>query len=93
VTIGLSSSDTTEGTLSKSSLTFTAANWDTPQEVTVTGMDDEVDDGDMAYSILIAAAKSADPAYDGLDAIDIAVTNLDNDEPIFTMFMPIISRE
>ena len=31
VTIGLSSSDTTEGTVSPSSLTFTSANWDFPR--------------------------------------------------------------
>ena len=40
VTIGLSSSDTTEGTVSPSSLTFTSANWNIPQTVTVTGVDD-----------------------------------------------------
>ena len=38
VTIGLSLSDATEGTLSATSLTFTAANWNTPQTVTVTGL-------------------------------------------------------
>jgi len=34
VTIGLASSDVTEGTVSPSSLTFTPANWQTPQTVT-----------------------------------------------------------
>src|SRR5204862_7447248 len=33
VTIGLSSSDTTEGTVSPSSVTFTSANFDVPQTV------------------------------------------------------------
>ena len=46
VTIGLSSSDTTEGTVSPASLTFTGANWNTPQTVTVTGVDDLLADGD-----------------------------------------------
>jgi len=36
-TIGLSSSDTTEGTVSPAILTFTPVNWNVPQEVTVTG--------------------------------------------------------
>ena len=44
------SSDATEGTVSPAALTFTAANWNTAQTVTVTGVNDFLDDGDMAYS-------------------------------------------
>ena len=58
--MALSSSDPTEGTLSVSSLVFTSANWNTPQLVTVTGVDDAVDDGDLSYTILTAAAGSTD---------------------------------
>ncbi len=79
VTIGISSSDTTEGTVSTSSLTFTTANWSTPQTVTITGIDDTLDDGDIAYSIVTAAASSADAGYNGLNASDVSVTNTDND--------------
>ena len=46
VTIALSSSDTTEGTVLPASLTFTTANWNVAQTVTVTGVDDALDDGD-----------------------------------------------
>ena len=73
VTIALSSSDTTEGTVAPASLTFTPANWNTAQTVTVTGVDDDVVDGDVAYTILTAAAVSADAAYNGMDAADVAV--------------------
>ena len=45
VTLPLSSTDTSEGTVSPSSLTFTAANWNVPQTVTVVGVNDNVDDG------------------------------------------------
>ena len=79
VTIGLSSSDASEGSVSPSSVTFTAANWSTAQTVTVTGVDDAVDDGDVAYLAVTAAAVSADTGYNGLDAADVAVTNADND--------------
>jgi hypothetical protein len=79
VTIGLSSSNTAEGTVSPASLTFTAANWNTAQTVTLTGVDDFVDDGDIAYTILTAAATSADGNYDGLNPTDLSVTNTDND--------------
>ena len=40
VTIGLISSDTTEGTVNQASVTFTSDNWNTPQTVTITGVND-----------------------------------------------------
>jgi hypothetical protein len=79
VTIGLSSSDGTEGTVSPGTLTFTSANWDAPQTVTAAGADDEVMDGSVGYTILTSAAASTDPDYAGMDASDVAVTNIDND--------------
>ncbi len=79
VVIGLSSSDLTEGTVAPASLTFTPANWGSPQAVTVTGVDDVIDDGDAAYTIVTAAATSADAAYSGLAVLDVAMVNLDND--------------
>ena len=78
VTIGLSSNDTTEGTVSPASLTFTDANWNTPQTVTVTGVNDAVADGNIVYTIVTAAATSGDPNYNGFDASDVSVTNIDN---------------
>ncbi|MFN7982690.1 MAG: hypothetical protein U0Q11_12595 [Vicinamibacterales bacterium] len=38
VTVALTSSNTAEGTVSPSSVTFTTANWNAPQTVTVTGV-------------------------------------------------------
>jgi len=48
VIIGLNSSDTTEGTVSPASVTFTAPNWNTAQTVTGTGVDDSIVDGNVA---------------------------------------------
>ena len=79
VTIGLTSSDLSEGTVSAASVTFTPANWNVAQTVTVTGVDDAVDDGDIAYTIVTAAAVSGDPAYSGLNGADVSLTNSDND--------------
>ncbi len=79
VTIAVSSSDTSEGTVAPASLTFTPANWDTAQMVTVTGVNDDVDDGDVAYTIFTAAATSSDSFYNGLNPADVSVTNTDND--------------
>jgi uncharacterized repeat protein (TIGR01451 family) len=78
VTIALSSSDATEGTVLPASLTFTTANWNLAQTVTVTGVDDTLDDGDVAYSIVTAPATSADVIYNNVNAADVAVTNADN---------------
>jgi len=79
VTIGLSSSDTTEGTVSPASLTFTTSNWNTTQTVTVTGVDDFVVDGNVAYTIITAPASSTDLTYNTMNASDVSVTNNDND--------------
>jgi large repetitive protein len=79
VTIGLSSGDTSEGTLSPASVTFTAANWNTPQTVTASGVNDDVDDGEVGYTILTAAATSTDANYNNLDAANVSITNTDND--------------
>src|SRR6185503_4796283 len=50
VTFALTSSDPAEGLPTPSSITFTPADWNVPQTITVTGIDDAVDDGDVAYS-------------------------------------------
>jgi hypothetical protein len=79
VTIGISSSDTTEGTVSVASLIFTPANWNVPKIVTVTGVNDFVDDGDVAYTIITAPAISTDLSYAGVNSSDVAVINIDDD--------------
>ncbi|MFK8113064.1 MAG: Calx-beta domain-containing protein [Rubripirellula sp.] len=79
VTIGISSSDTNEGTVSTSFLTFTSATGMSPQSVTVTGIDDNAVDGDVSFSIVIGASTSDDPNYNGIDADDLSATNADND--------------
>ena len=82
VTIDLSSSDPSEGEVvdpSARSLTFTPANWDIAQQVTVQGADDPFADGPQDYSILTAPALSADSLFNGKDADDVLVTNLDDE--------------
>jgi len=79
VSIGLSSSDTGEGTVSTSGLTFTSGDWNVAQTVTVTGVDDALDDGDQAYSIVTGTATSSDSNYSGVNADDVNVTNIDDD--------------
>jgi hypothetical protein len=85
VTVGLSSSNTAEGTVSPSSVTFTSANWNSAQTVTVTGVDDDLDDGNVPYSVVTAAATSSDTNYSGVNPSDVGVTNTDNDASGFTV--------
>ncbi|NLE27780.1 MAG: hypothetical protein GX625_21075, partial [Clostridiaceae bacterium] len=79
VTIGLSSSDASEGAVAATSLTFTAANWNVAQTATISGQNDAVADGDIAYTIITAAATSSDPKYSGVNPADVSVTNTDDD--------------
>jgi len=81
VEIRPSSSDATEGRADSSRLIFTPTNWAVPKTVTVRGINDIFDDGDVAYMVRLAPALSSDPSYRGLDAADVAVTNQDNDDP------------
>jgi subtilisin family serine protease len=90
VTIGLSSSDTSEGTVSPSSISFSTTNWSQPRTVTVTGVNDGVIDLDVPYTIILGPAVSADPRYNGWNPQDVSVTNRDNDALL--LYLPIALR-
>ncbi len=82
VTIPISSSNINEGTVAPNSLTFTSLNWNVQQMVTVTGIDDNIDDNDIQFSILTGDPVSNDAGYDALtanDVADVTVTNVDDD--------------
>lgn len=81
VTIPVATSDATEGVTNVSSLTFTPVNWNVPQVVQVTGLDDGAVDGDVGFSVVLGASVSADPQYNGLEPSDVSAVNLDNDVP------------
>ena len=79
VMVAVQSSDVTAATVAPASVTFTPSTWNAPREITVTGVDDSVVDGDQSYSVVVAPAASADAAYDGLDPIDVGGITLDDD--------------
>ncbi len=85
VTIGIYCNDSTEGTVDTSSLIFTSGNWNIPQVVTVTGVNDVLDDGNQVYKIITDPAVSNDSDYNGLDADDVSFTNVDDDSPGITI--------
>ena len=82
--LGVASSDPAEGTVSASSLTFTATTWSTAQTVTLTGVDDAPAnpvDGDRSYTVTLTVntMSTADPTYDALSAITVYAVNADNE--------------
>lgn len=79
VFIAVTSSDTTEGLPSVSQLIFTPNNWNIPQTVTVTGVDDALIDGNVAYSIIMSNTVSADLNWLGVNVPNVSLRNLDND--------------
>jgi VCBS repeat-containing protein len=84
VSLGLGSSDLTEGSVSADSLIFDSTNWNVPQIVTVTGLDDATIDGDVSYSIITAASTSSDPLFNGLNPANVSVVNRDFDIAVAT---------
>ncbi|MBP1468573.1 hypothetical protein EYB53_022865 [Candidatus Chloroploca sp. M-50] len=84
VSIDVTSSDVSEGVVSAASglpLVFDAANWNVPQIVTITGVDDDLFDGLQAYTIEVQPAVSADPNYANRrpDPASFALSNTDNE--------------
>lgn len=64
-TLNIVSTDTTEGTVEPASLSFDADNWDKPQTVTVTGVDDAIDDGRVVFPIRMTADAPKDVGFHG----------------------------
>lgn len=62
-------------------LVFTEQDWDQPQEVVVTGLDDPDFDGDVSGVIILEIA-STDPLYGLLAPVTVDVINVDNEAPI-----------
>lgn len=75
-------SETDEGTVSPTSLTFTPANWNEPQKVTVTAGNDSKEDGTRHYTITPATVTSTDSGYNGIQPGTVSMTNMDEDSTV-----------
>ena len=79
VVIGVTASGNTDVTVSPATLTFTTANWDTAQTVTVAAAEDADAVNDAAsITHAVVAASSADE-YDAVTIAGVAVTVTDDD--------------
>lgn len=79
VVINLTSSDTNEATILPASVTFTSSNWSTLQTITVTGVNDALDDGDINYDINFSVSSATDTNYDSMAVASVAASNIDDD--------------
>ncbi|MEM7580722.1 MAG: cadherin domain-containing protein, partial [Cyanobacteria bacterium P01_A01_bin.80] len=80
VVINIANPDTGEATVSATSLTFTSANWDTPQTVTVTGVDDNLVDGTQTTALTLSVNDAnSDDNFDAVANQTINVDTTDND--------------
>ncbi len=80
VTIAVTSDDTDAATVDTNTLTFTSGNWNQPQSVTVTGVDDAVDQSADRRVSISHVATSDDTAYGGIEVASVSVTVSDDDE-------------
>ena len=75
------SDDTGAATVSPATLTFTSTDYGTAQTVTVTGVDDDIDNmGDERTAIISHGATSSDPGYVIPQAGSLSVTVTDDDQ-------------
>lgn len=80
VVIALTPSDSGEASVSPEVLAFSAENWNTPQSVTATGVDDWLTDGDISSTMEIAVVStSSDPFYADVEPQSILVTTVDDE--------------
>jgi hypothetical protein len=82
VVLNVASADTGEVTASPTTLTFTSANWNVAQNVTLTGVDDAAVDGNQTTNVTLSVVDaSSDNAFDSLVDQIVGVTTTDNDAP------------
>src|SRR5262245_38336370 len=80
VVLNVTSSDTGEATAAPAMLTFTPANWNIAQNVTITGVDDSLIDGNQSSTITISVNDAlSDDLFDSVPDRTVNVVTLDND--------------
>jgi len=89
VVISVSSANPSEATVSATAslpLTFTSSNWNTPQTVTVTGVDDVAGDANQTTTVTLSVVDAnSDDNFDPLADKTLSVTTVDNDTPGITV--------
>ncbi|MDG2282253.1 MAG: hypothetical protein P8L45_03990, partial [Longimicrobiales bacterium] len=80
VVLNVSSSDLGEVAVAPNQLTFTPSDWDSAQPISVNGVDDLFDDGDLDVPVVLTIDPDAsDDDFDSAPSDTVIVENLDDD--------------
>lgn len=78
VVLDITAGNTAEATANPTELTFSPSNWDSPQQVVISGVDDSTSDANQVSTITISVnAASSDDAYDAVADSAVQVTTID----------------
>ena len=81
MTVPVTSRDTSEGTAGNYGIVLefqnTQGDWDRPRAIDLRGIMDDIEDGDVGYTIKVGPSESSHVDYDGLFGSDVSVTNIE----------------
>jgi hypothetical protein len=75
-------------TVSPASVTFTPENWNESKELTVSGVEDDIDEPDPQTGLIEHSVTSTDPHFDGLPVDDLEVSVIDADQLVVSIVGP-----
>lgn len=85
VVLKVTVADSGEVLASTSEVTLNSSNWDTGVEVTLSGVEDAMEDGDQSTTVSVSVdAANSDNDFDNAAAQDITVTTIDSMECFLT---------
>ncbi len=83
VVILVTSGDTGEAIVNKASVTFNNDNWNVPQTITITGVNDNIVDGNQTSIVTLSIDDTkSDPPYRAVADQTVSVTTTHNDRPL-----------
>ena len=87
VVLDITSDDSTETSVATSRVTFTPSNWNVPQTIAVSGVNDNIADGNVSSTITVSVnqARTRDNSFDPLPDQTVSVITTDDDVAGFTL--------
>ena len=84
VSLNFTSTDLTEGVINQPELIFTSANWSTPQDLIISGVDDSIVDGAIIYTIT-GSISTLDVQYSSpaVTIPQLSMSNANDDDIIY----------
>jgi hypothetical protein len=92
VILNIVTSNPEEVALSTLNVMFTPDNWNTRQSITVTGINDGLNDDDAPFSISIVASSAGDPNFNSLNSTTVSGNNISFIAPPIDETVDVISE-